>query len=89
MLNNKIETEHGTQSIYMEMSILILTRINIKCKEGNARSNRTCLGLGIKIKTFDAAFPPWVITGKINVVAPRGKTDVSLEDEKLTLRLED
>lgn len=71
----------------MEMSTLILTRINIKCKEGNACSDRTCLGSGIKIKTFDAAFPLWVITGKINAIAR--KIDVSLEDEKLTSRLED
>lgn len=61
--------------------------INGKCKEDNARSDRACLGSRIKIKTFDAAFPPRVITGKINGGGGR-KTDVSLEDEKVTLRPE-
>lgn len=37
MLHNEIEAGHGTQSICMEMSALVLAGINAKCKEGNAR----------------------------------------------------
>jgi len=82
MLNNGIEIGHGARSICAEVSALTLTGIDAKRKGGNARGDRACLDLKIKIKTFDAAFPPWVITGKIIAVAR--KTDVSLEDEKVT-----